>query len=598
LPGLAVLLLAAACLLPGTVAAQSAVRHTVSLPDHKEQLIRVRSEFPAGAAETDLVMPNWTPGSYRIREFAANINTLSVTAGDGRELAARKVSKDRWRVAAKGVEALVVDYEVFTPDLNVSTSWASREFTLINGASVFLYTEASMALPQLLVVEAGGERGEAFSALPGDNGAFRAEDYDELVDNPVVVASAPTFRFDHDGHEYVLLNVGHDNAWDGQRAAGDLRKIVAEMQSFWDINPLERPFWFMNLAVGGRGGLEHDHSTVIISNRRAMRDRDGYVRWLGVVAHEFFHVWNVRRMRPTPLGAYDYQNEQYTRQLWLAEGLTSYYDSLLLSRARLITPEEYLELLARDIHRLESTPGRLVRPVTEASMDTWIRHYRPNANSVNSTISYYTKGAVIGFVLDSYIRRESKGRSSLDEVMREMYRRYASEPYPPEAFAGLVEGVGGAGAAALLERLLNETADPDVDDALDWYGLSVERDANGNDAAPSSGFGILWEEGRPGMVVKAVRSDGSGALAGLVQGDEVLAIGGERLRRDNFDELLKTFSPGEQTTLLISRRGEISSLKLTLDTAKPDRYDIQVQPGFGKRHLRRLQSLLGQTIGE
>jgi predicted metalloprotease with PDZ domain len=569
------------------------------LADHQEQLIHVRSVFPVGAAETELVMPNWTPGSYRIREFAANINTLSTTDGDGRELAAQKVSKDRWRVATEGVGTLVADYEVFTPDLNVSTSWASREFTLINGASVFLYTEASMALPQLLVVEAGGERGEAFCALPKEqDGAFRAADYDELVDNPVVVAPAPTFRFNHDDHEYVLLNVGHDESWDGEKAAGDVRKIVAEMQSFWDVNPLERPFWFMNLAVGGRGGLEHDHSTVIISSRRAMRDRDAYIRWLGVVAHEFFHVWNVRRMRPKPLGEYDYQNEQYTRQLWLAEGLTSYYDSLLLSRARLISPEEYLELLARDIHRLESTPGRLLRPVTEASMDTWIRHYRPNANSVNSTISYYTKGAVIGFVLDSHIRRESNNRNNLDEVMREMYRRYSSEPYPPGAFAAQVKDVGGAGAAELLERLLHETADPDVDDALDWYGLKVEREANSNGAGPLSGFGILWEEGNPGMVVKTVRSDGSGARAGLVPSDEVLAIGGERLRRDNFDELMKSFRPGEQTTLLISRRGKISSLDLTLDAAKPDRYEIQVQSGFGKRHLRRLQDLLGQIIGE
>ena len=201
-------------------------------------------------------------------------------------------------------------------------------------------------------------------------------------------------------------------------------------------------------------------------------------------------------------------------------------------------------------------------------MDIWIRHYRPNPNSVNSTISYYTKGAVIGFVLDSYLRRESRGRNNLDEVMREMYRRYASEPYPPGAFAALVEEVGGADAAELLDRLLYETADPDVDDALDWYGLMVERDVNGNgnSAEPLSGFGILWEEGIPGMVVKTVRSDGGGALAGLVPGDEVLAIGGERLRPDNFDAVMKSFRPGEQTTLLVSRRGKISSLDLTPDT--------------------------------
>jgi predicted metalloprotease with PDZ domain len=254
-------------------------------------------------------------------------------------------------------------------------------------------------------------------------------------------------------------------------------------------------------------------------------------------------------------------------------------------------------LLARDIFRLESTPGRLLRPVTEASMDTWIRHYRPNPNSVNSTISYYTKGAVIGFVLDSYLRRESKDRRNLDQVMRDMYRRHASEPYPPGAFASLVEEAGGSGAGGLLESLLHETADPDVDAALDWYGLRVERDVNGDRETPLSGFGVLWEEDGPGMVVKVVRSDGSGAAAGLVQGDEVLAIGGERLRRDNLDELMKSFRPGEQTTLLISRRGKVSTLDVTLDEAKPGRYEIQLQRDFGNRQLRRLENFLGQPLG-
>lgn len=573
----------------------------VSLPDHQEQLIQVRSEYPVDSADTELVMPNWTPGSYRIREFAANVNTLTAVAGDGRELAARKVAKDRWRVDTSGVQSLVVNYEVATPDLNVGTSWASREFTLLNGASVFLYTEASQDLPQWLAIAVGDDRGGVFTALPKtpDGLAYRAANYHELVDNPVVVAPAPTFRFMHENHEYVLLNVGHDETWDGLKAVADMQKIVAAMQSFWGVNPLERPFWFMNLAVGGRGGLEHDHSTVIITDRRTMRDREKYVKWLGVVAHEFFHVWNVRHMRPASLGEYDYQSEQYTRQLWLAEGLTSYYDSLLMSRAGVITPDEYMELLARDIHRLESTPGRLLRPVTEASMDTWIRHYRPGVNSVNSTVSYYTKGAVIGFVLDTYLRDTSNGKRNLDQVMRQMYQRHGAEPYAAGVFARLVEAAGGAGAARLLDMLLNETTDPDIDAALDWYGLELVRETNGNGRATAQqgGFGVIWDEDRPGMIIKSVRSDGSGAAAGLMPGDEVLAIGDERLGRDGYDSLMRSFLPGEETTLLISRRGKILSLDVTLDAAKPGRYEIVLQTGFDRRHLRRLQDLLGQPLG-
>ncbi|MDH3902898.1 MAG: PDZ domain-containing protein, partial [Xanthomonadales bacterium] len=330
-----------------------------------------------------------------------------------------------------------------------------------------------------------------------------------------------------------------------------------------------------------------------------MRDRDEYIKWLGVVAHEFFHVWNVRRMRPVELQQYDYQNEQYTRQLWLAEGLTSYYDNLIMSRAGLITPKEYMELLAANIHRLETTPGRLVRPVTEASMDTWIRQYKPNSNSLNSTISYYTKGAVIGFVLDTYLRRTSNSRHDLDEVMREMYNLYSEDPYSGEEFERVVTDIGGAEAGVLLRSLLNTTTDPDVDTALDWYGLELKRgslqaEEEQDEESLHSDLGVLWNEGTPENVVSSVFDGSGGAAAGLMPGDEILAVGGERLAKDNLDKLMTSFSPGEDTTLLVSRRGKIVRLNIKLDAAVPDHFEIVLKPDYKKRNIRRLRSLLGQ----
>jgi predicted metalloprotease with PDZ domain len=588
------------------VLAADEVKHTLSYPKDRQQIILVRSEFPVSGAITELVMANWTPGSYRIREYAANVNRISATDPSGVKLPIRKISKDRWQVDTGRATTLVVNYEVFTPELNVSNSWASQEFSLINGASVFLYTEASQDLPQLLNVVTDTERGEVFTAMSSakQGGTYLAANYDELVDNPVAVANAPSYRFRHKGQQYVLLNVGENQSWDGEQAARDVEKIVAETQSFWKVNPLERPYWFLNFAVQAKGGLEHDHSTVIMTGRRQMSDREDYIKWLGVVAHEFFHVWNVRHMRPAELANYDYQREQYTDQLWLAEGLTSYYDNLMMSRAGLIKLEEYMKLLAKDIHRLETTPGRLIRPVTEASMDTWIRHYQPNSNSVNSTISYYTKGAVIGFVLDTYIRKKSKGRHNLDEVMRRMYKLYSDQPYAGDAFEKVVVDIAGPEAGALLHSLLTSTSDPDVDAALDWYGLSLNRgpvDSNGK--APSddeeilkSGFGVIWDDDKPGLVIKAVLNGSEGARAGLMPQDEILAIGNERLTHDTQASLMTSFVPGEETTILVSRRGKIMSLAIKLDAAIPERYDIVVQSGFGKRHINRLQSLLGQSL--
>ena len=595
-----VLVLAVLFILPSGVQAAGEVRHSISYPKDRQQLILVRSEFPVYTPVTELMMPNWTPGSYRIREYAANVDRISAVSTDGTELQVKKVSKDHWQVQTGQTDTLIVNYEVFTPDINVASSWVSKEFTLINGASVFLYTAQSRGLPQLLKLVADADRGEIFSAMVQvpNGGDYQAENYDELVDNPVVVARAPTYRFKHKGQGYVLLNVGENEFWDGQQAARDVKKIVAETQLFWGENPLRRPYWFMNFAVEGRGGLEHDHSTVIMTGRRQMRDRNDYIKWLGIVAHEFFHVWNVRNMRPAELAQYDYQHEQYTSQLWLAEGLTSYYDNLLMSRAELISPEEYLKLLARDIHRLETTPGRLLRPVTEASLDTWIRHYQPNANSINSTISYYTKGSVIGFVLDTYLRKESKDRHDLDEVMRKMYKLYSGKPYSSDAFEQLVIEVGGPEAGEFLQALLTTTVDPDVDAALDWYGLKLVRGLAEDEAVEmqQSSFGVVWQEDQPGLVIKTVLAGSGGSVAGLMPRDELLAIGDERLTVDNLGSLMTSFRPGEKTTLLISRRGKVISLDIKLDSAIPDHFNIVLQGDFGKRHIKRLQSLLGQSL--
>jgi predicted metalloprotease with PDZ domain len=589
--------------LPGATQATDAVRHTLSYPRDREQLLLVRSEFPVNAPVTELIMPNWTPGSYLIREYAANVDRISALSGDGTALQVQKIAKDRWRVDTSHSATLVVDYEVFTPEIHVNASWASSAFSLINGASVFLYTVQTRDLPQLLDIKTDTDRGEVFTALSPapDSGGYLADNYDELVDSPVAVANAPSYRFTHKNQDYVLLNVGGNEFWDGEQAARDVEKIVAETQLFWRSNPLKKPYWFLNFAVEANGGLEHDHSTVILTGRRQMRERSFYIQWLGMVAHEFFHVWNVRHMRPAELAQYDYQHEQYTSQLWLAEGLTSYYDNLLMSRAGLINPMEYIELLANDIYRLEMTPGRLLRSVTEASTDAWIRHYQPNSNSVNSTISYYTKGAVIGFVLDAYLRKESKGRHDLDEVMRKMYSLYSSKPYDSDAFEQVVVDIGGPEAGMFLQSLLTTTTDPDVDAALDWYGLRLVRDTavaleGSNRKLQESGFGVTWDEDKQGLVVKTVLVGSSGSVAGLMPLDEVLAIGNERLTPATLANLMSSFRPGQKTTLLIARRGRIISRDIKLDGAIPDRFEIVLQAGFKKSHIRRLQSLLGQKI--
>lgn len=597
---LACLLLA--CATPLAAKPAGEVTHALSFSNLKQQYVNVRSSFPVSGDAVELRMPTWNPGSYLIREFSADVERMSFTDGAGRALQAAKVSKNRWTVNVEGANVLVAKYRVHAGELSVQSSWVSADYVLLNGANLFLFNEASRGLPQRVTVEPPAGLRHVLSALPEPSpGTFLARDFDELVDSPIIVSDELVHRFSQDGQEYRLVNVGAGLLWDGPRSARDLQAIVAATNAFWGSLPFEQPYWFFNFLAERGGGLEHDHSTVIMGSRWQMREREDYVKWLSLAAHEYFHAWNVRRLRPAALAEYNYETEQYTESLWLVEGLTGYYDNLLLSRAKLVRPDEYLKRLAIDLHALETTPGRERISLRQASRDAWIRHYRPDANTVNSTVSYYTKGAVLGFVLDTRLRSASDGDLSLDDVLRAMYQRWVGQPYPEDAFTGVLVELGGAAQRDWLEERLDSPAELDVDAALAWYGLELDRHPVNNVARASgkellSGFGATWEPEPAALVIATVLAGSSGSAAGLLPGDELLAISGERITRDTLDDRMLRLRPGEDVALLIARRGRIMTIPLRLEESIPATYGIGVVPDFGKRELRRLESWLGQPL--
>jgi len=577
------------------------VNHSVSFPAIRQQYAHLRSEFPVSGETVDVRMASWTPGSYLVREFPSDLDRIDFTSPEGETLRHAKVSKDTWRVQLAGAASLVAEYDIHAGDLSVQTSWVSEEYILLNGASVFLYTDHSRSLPHRVALELPAGVGQALSAMPFTGGAFLARDFDELVDSPIVVAGDVVHRFSADGNGFALVNIGATSLWDGARSARDVQAVVAAVNGFWGEVPFERDYWFFNFLVEHRGGLEHDHSTVMMTSRWQMRDREDYVKWLSLVAHEYFHAWNVRRMRPVSLASYDYHREQYSSSLWLAEGITSYYDNLLLSRARLVDAQEYFKRLAIDFHALELTPGSALVSLRQASWDAWIRHYRPDANSINSTASYYTKGAVLGFVLDTRLRAVTRDRAGLDDVMRLMYRHWGGTPYPEHAFSDVVEEVGGTEVRVWLEPLLSTPAMPDIDEALAWYGLALNRHPANKAARESgqplqAGFGVNWDPERQGLVIHSVVHGTSGSRAGLLPGDELLAIDGERVSAETLEDRLARIGPGGQVDLLLSRRGRIVTVPVLLQEARPDKYEVTTGPDFGERELRRLESWLGQPL--
>ena len=607
---LALLLQILLTLLPALAGAQDGpvAEHVIRFPDRHNQYVDVSLTLPVDSAVIEFSMPSWTPGSYQILDYAAQVERLRARGAAGRDLAIQKVTKNRWQLQVQGESSVTIEYSVWAGRLGVNSSWVENEFGLLNGASIFMYTESTRNWPQRVVVDLPGEWRKVYTALPrtGPESSFVARDYDELIDSPMLVGNPVDYRFEVAGQSYFLVNQGETALWDGAAAARDAARIVGVVQNFWGVDPFDRPYYFLNVITAGAGGLEHDFSSVLLASPWQLRDREDYIRWMSLLTHEFFHAWNVRRLRPQALVEYDYDKEVYTRELWLAEGLTSYYDNLLLFRSGLISAGEYYVLLASDILNYEATPGRGVLSVEAASFDAWIRQYQADANTINSAVSYYRKGALIGFITDTIVRRASRSKASLGTIMREMYRLYGpagteAKGFPAGAFESMVQRFAGVEARREVETMLSSTADPGIDEALNWYGLRLDRATPGS-ADETTGrpqpvdFGLLWAAGTPGLLVESVIRGSTGAAAGVLPADELLAINGTRVDPTTLDDRMLRLRAGEVAELLLARHGRILTLAVEAQPALAEKYQISIRPDITRQQKKRMSDWLGVEL--
>ena len=367
-------------------------------------------------------------------------------------------------------------YRVYANERLGRTDWVDDSFAVINGAPTYITLVERARRPHEVTLELPGLMARTLTALPpaadGRPHHYRAPDYDTLVDSPIVAGNPAVYQFAVDGVPHLLVNVGGAGVWDGARSARDVARIVQAARALWGGLPYER-YLFFNIITDGYDGIEHKGSTVLFADRWSTRTESGYADWLRLVAHEFFHAWNVKRLRPVELGPFDYESEVYTRSLWVAEGLSDYYAWLLVRRAGLATREQTLADISRSIAALQTTPGRLVQPLEDASYDAWIKQYRPDENSRNATVSYYTKGSLVGLLLDARIRKLTGGTRSLDDVMRLAYRRFSGERgYTPAEFRAIAQrGRGGRSGRFLPCGRWRRPASSTTSEMLDWYGL-------------------------------------------------------------------------------------------------------------------------------
>ena len=434
-----------------------AIQYRLDFGQAASHRVRVEAEFPcAGRDRIVLMMPVWTPGSYMVREYARQIESVEAHDLKGGKRGITKRDKSHWEVDCSGIDRVMVRYELYGREMGVRTNWIEHEFAFLTGAATFLTREDYLDHPHVLECKpvegwthlasslAPLLQGQVVQGQPGlgqNSGERswirRAANYDELVDSPIVLGKIDVQSKEIGGALHHLATVPHEGIWDTKKAMEDVAKIVAVEQQFWGEVPY-REYWFLNLLTEAGGGLEHDNSTVLMTSRWAQKQRSKNIDWLGLVSHEFFHTWNVRRLRPKVLKQYDYNQEQYTQELWIAEGLTSYYDDLFVIRAGLCTPKEYLERLSKNIQAVQNAPGRLVQSLVDSSFDSWIKFYRPDENAANSRISYYLKGALVGLLLDSEIRARSGGEKSLDDCMRMLWNRHRESGYTNADFLKIV----------------------------------------------------------------------------------------------------------------------------------------------------------------
>jgi predicted metalloprotease with PDZ domain len=542
--------------------------------------IEIEIPIPADkrADELRLAMPVWTPGHYLVDDFARHVTEVKAfDAGSGRELRVTKVEKDRWSVALQGAEKLRVEYPVYAFVYSVGASYIDHLHALVNGASVFLYPEGMQGMPVRLVLVPWPDWKVVATGLQRiSEWEFAAPDYDVLVDSPLEVGNQEIHSFDVGGAKYDISIFGSAPI-DLEKFVGDLKGIVEQTMPIFSHVPYDRYVFLINFTDTTGGGLEHLNSTMCFLPRLRLVPKEEYNQSMGLYSHEFFHAWNVKRLRPVGLGPFDYSSETYTKSLWIAEGITSYYDDLILRRSGLYSVEEYLDVFVSSVNALKSMPGSRYQSAEEASFDTWTKFYKPDENSPNVTSSYYTQGTIIGWMLDMTIRRTSREGKNLDDVMRKLYNDFflkENRGYTDKEFEAACVELGGAEVEEIFDTRVRGRKDVDYDRYLGYVGLRLTVKEGGSEEKGYLGVRLKSEGGRTTVATQLAGSPAE--VMGLAVNDEILAIGGFRMGSDKLSFFIGTMKPGENLRLTVARNGKL--MELNGQVGRRPAFEYRIQP--------------------
>ncbi len=549
------------------------LKYQISMPQPQTHLFEVKFVVSNWTDEVlNVKMPVWTPGSYLVREYAKQLQTFAATTSDERPLTSTKISKHHWQIDTHNCSELTISYRMFANELTVRTNHLDTTHGYFNPAALCFYVPDYEHCPIEISIVIPHPDWQVTTPLPEISPlTFLAADFDTLVDSPFEIGTQQIYDFTvlEKPHQLVIWGQGN---FVPQQAIADIQKIVAvEAQIFGGL-PYEKYIFLLHLSPSGGGGLEHKDCCSLLYPRFNFQGSEKHNRFMQLVAHEFFHLWNVKRIRPIALEKFDYDRENYTPSLWFSEGTTSYYDLIIPRRAGIYDEREFSIELSKEITRFLTTPGRLVQPLSESSFDAWIKLYRPDANSSNSQMSYYLKGEMVTLILDLLIRDRTDGLKSFDDVLVAMWEQFGKVEvgFTEAQLKTIIESIANLDLTEFYDRYIHGIEELPFNDYFLPFGIELTPSEA---TIPYLGLTVKSEYGKE--VIKAVASHSPAQLAGIDPGDELLAIDGFKVTAERLNDRLKQYQPGTQIDLTVFHADRLLTVNLTLSPPQPQQYQLQ-----------------------
>lgn len=547
--------------------------YEVAMPQPQTHLFEVK--FTVSNWDNDLLdvkMPVWTPGSYLVREYAKQLQDFGAAGSEGTKLTAIKIAKNHWQIQTDNSTEIIISYRMFANELTVRTNHLDATHGYFNPAALCFYVPGYESSPIEITIIPPHPDWRITTPLPEmSNKTFLADDLDTLIDSPFEIGSQQVYDFTVLDKPHQLVVWGEGNL-DPQIAIADIKKIIEVEANIFGGLPYEKYIFLLHLSPAGGGGLEHKNCCSLLYPRFNFQGEEKHNRFMQLVAHEFFHLWNIKRIRPIALEKFDYEGENYTPSLWFSEGTTSYYDLIIPRRAGIYDDKEFLAELSKEITRFMTTPGRLVQPLSESSFDAWIKLYRPDANSSNSQMSYYLKGEMVTLLLDLLIRDRTQGTKSFDDVLVTMWEQFGKTEigFTETQLKNIIESIASEDLTEFYNRYIHGVEELPFNEYLAPFGIELQAVAA---HTPYLGINVKTEHGRE--AIKSVASNSPAQLAGIDAGDELLAIDGFKVSADKLNDRLKIYQVGQQINLTIFHADRLMTVSVTLSAPQPQQYHLR-----------------------